>query len=157
MMDDNGTRVDDATMKTTGGGGAHSLSDLEAHSVAELPGEPAPYVKEPLFSKRVMLGWALGTLVVWFALAVVLPQVVRSVASEVRSNVTRNADGTMTIETPRGRITIRRDGDEVRVDRMERGRMAPTPPAGAPAAGAVPADAAQPAAPLPVPEATGKK
>lgn len=152
MMDDSGTRIDDTALRTSDMRRMDGLANLDAHSVAGLPEDPAPYVKEPLFSKRVMLGWALGTLVVWFALAVVLPGVVRSVASEVRSNVTRNADGTMTIETPRGRITIRRDGDEVRVDRADRA----APPAGVPAPD-LPSAEAEPPATLPAPEATGKK
>jgi len=84
----------------------------EAMPLAPVDTAPTPYVREPLFSKKVLAGWALGTLMVWFAITVVVPEIVRSVKAEVRTRMAEpetNTPGEKVIETPAGRITIRRD------------------------------------------------
>jgi hypothetical protein len=59
----------------------------EAWPPAPVEPEPPAYVKEPLFSKKVLAGWAIGTLVVWFAFTVVVPEIVRSVKAEIRAHI----------------------------------------------------------------------
>ncbi len=58
---------------------------LEPHSVAsidEFP--PEPYVKEKLFSRKVLIGWAAATLIVWFVLTMIFPIVLERVGDEIR-------------------------------------------------------------------------
>jgi hypothetical protein len=52
----------------------------------ELP-EPPPYKKERLFSRKVMIGWAVATLLVWFAISFITPIVVETVRTEIESRM----------------------------------------------------------------------
>jgi hypothetical protein len=119
-----------------------------------LPVEPEvpAYVKEPLFSKKVLAAWAIGTLMVWFAITVVVPEIVRSVKSEIRMRMAEpgmNTAGERVIETPGGRIIIKRDEKgTIVVERIA--------PGGGPAAPVVrvtapPAPEPPAAAPVPAP------
>ncbi len=155
MIDERETRVENPTEMLRGG---DRLQGLDAHPVAPLSApEPAPYVKEPFFSKRVMFGWALGTLIAWFALTVVVPAVVSSVVEAVRTSVASGPGGTTTIQTKRGVITITRDADgNITVNRQEPSTTTPAPST-APAATAGPAPPAEPAEPRAPVEPTGKK
>jgi hypothetical protein len=56
------------------------IDSLEQHDVESVP---PPYVREPLFNKKVMAAWALGALAVWLAFSLVLPAVVESVKTTV--------------------------------------------------------------------------
>ena len=155
MIDEREARVENPTEMMPG---ADRLQGLGAHPVAPIPPpEPAPYVKEPLFSKRVMFGWAMGTLVVWFALTVIVPAIVQSVVRAVTTSVASDDDGVTTIQTKRGIITITKDAEgRITVHRQERSAGAPAPvvpPAAAPA----PAEPAEPAEPRAAAEPTGKK
>lgn len=136
-------RLDEKTITP----GIHPGPD-EASMPAPFEPGPPPYVREPLFSKKVLAGWAIGTLMVWFAITVVVPEIVRSVKSEIRMRMAEpgmNTAGEKVIETPGGRITIRRDAAGTIV--VER-----TPPGGGPAAPIVTVTTppAAPAPPAPV-------
>lgn len=152
MTDESETRLDNPTEVMRG---VDQLQGLEARAVAPMQAaEPAPYVKEPLFSKRVMITWALATLVAWFGLTVVVPAIVQSVAEAVKQSVVAGPAGTTRIETKRGTITITKDADgRITVERTEPGSGTAAPVPGP----AVPAQPATPAEPGSLPEVSGKK
>jgi len=91
---------------------------------AELEAMPAPAPpRERLFSRKVMIGWALFAIAAYFGVQVAKSAVKASVRQAVESGTLRSATQTkdgMVIETPNGtRITIRRDrpgGPSVTVD-----------------------------------------
>jgi hypothetical protein len=130
-----------------------------------LPPEPSPaaeaYRKEPLFSKKVLIGWGLGTLIVWFTLSFIVPPVVQSIRDAIVSSVgesQRNTAGETIIKTKRGIITIKRTPTGIVIDRQEPGSAAPAAPApAAPLPEPVVAPVEVKPAPAPTPEATGKK
>ena len=139
---------------------------LDSYDRGELvPPEPPsaadPYKKEPLFSKKVLIGWSLATLIVWFTLSFIVPPVVQSIREAIVTSVgerERNADGETVIRTKRGVITIRRTPTGIVIDRQEPGSPAPAAPAPAtPLPEPVVAPVEVRPAPAPVPEATGKK
>jgi hypothetical protein len=144
------------------------VQNLDSYDRGELvPPEPSPaaeaYKKEPLFSKKVLFGWGLATLIVWFTLSFIVPPVVQSIREAIVTSVgerERNADGETVIRTKRGVITIRRTPTGIVIDRQEPGSPAPAAPAPAPAT-PLPEPVVAPVevkpAPAPVPEATGKK
>ena len=128
-----------------------------------LPPEPSPaaeaYKKEPLFSKKVLFGWGIATLVVWFTLSFIVPSVVQSIREAIVTSVgerERNADGETVIRTKRGVITIKRTPTGIVIDRQEPGSAAPAAPAPA-APLPEPVVAPVEVKPAPAPEATGKK
>ncbi len=71
---------------------------------------PADYVREPLFSRRVMIAWATGAFVLWFGVTFIVPEIVSSIKAEIRESVrepgtntrVRVRDRTVIIETPGG-------------------------------------------------------
>lgn len=140
------------------------VPDLESYDRGEVvPPEPSPaaeaYRKEPLFSKKVLLGWGMATLIVWFTLSFIVPSIVQSIKTAIVTSVgerEKNAEGETIIRTKRGIITIRRTPTGIVIDRQE-----PGTPAAAPGAPALPAPVLAPVevkpAPAPAPEATGKK
>lgn len=137
-------RLDEQTMSTgilPGSGEAWPPVPVE-------PEAPA-YVKEPLFSKKVLAGWAIGTLMVWFAITVVVPEIVRTVKSEISARIAEprvNAAGETVYETPRGTFMITRDPDgTIRIKRIPPGDAAAAP------AVTVPAPQIDPAPPAPAP------
>jgi hypothetical protein len=137
---------------------------LESYNRGEmLPPEPSPaaeaYKKEPLFSKKVLFGWGIATLVVWFTLSFIVPSVVQSIREAIVTSVgerERNADGETIIKTKRGIITIKRTPTGIVIDRQEPGSAAPAAPAPA-APLPEPVVAPVEVKPAPAPEATGKK
>ena len=139
------TRVDNATRLT----GIIRGADLPANDPAPFEQAPAAdpvvYKKEPLFSRRVLIGWALGTLVVWFGLTVIVPAIVESVKTAIVSSVP-DEQGTRTIVTRNGTtITIRKGPDGgITVDRRGPGSAAPAAPE--PVTPVIPAKPAEPAA-----------
>ena len=125
-----------------------------------LPPEPSPaaeaYRKEPLFSKKVLFGWGIATLIVWFTLSFIVPPIVQSIKTAIVTSVgerERNAEGETIIRTKRGIITIKRTPTGIVIDRQEPGAAAPAPAAPAPVVAPVEVKPA----PAPAPEATGKK
>lgn len=82
-------RVRDAELTTGVMRGMDQLDSLNAQleprsvdPIDEVP--PQPYVKERLFSRKVLIGWAAATLIVWFALTMIVPVVLESVGNEIR-------------------------------------------------------------------------
>ena len=55
-------------------------------SIQDLP-EPVPYKKERLFSRKVIIGWAAATLVVWFAITFIAPVIFETVRAEIESRM----------------------------------------------------------------------
>ena len=116
---------------------------------------PPPYVKEPLFNKKVMLAWALGAFAVWFAVSMIVPIAMESAKTSIREavqEVDKGSDGT---------ITIRRNGKVISITRGKDPQVIVTPdPAALPAGSAVPPATVAPPAPTlpPVPvEAPARK
>ena len=106
---------------------------------------PAPYVKEPLFNKKVMLAWAVGAAVVWFAVSVVLPIAFESAKSAIVQSLKE-------AEKSGSNVVIERDGQTIRITTR------PAQPAGtaAPAASATPQPTVvQPAKPIAPPKPEG--
>jgi hypothetical protein len=153
-MENSHERAADTRMRDTG---LVPPDSLEQFGLEQMPDAPPPYVKEPLFNKKVMALWALGALAVWFAFSVIVPTVVEATRTSIREAVQeaeRSPDGTITIRRNGKVITITR-GAEPTVRVTDEGQAAPpaapagTPPAPAPAAGtaapATPAEAPAPA------------
>lgn len=69
------------------------LDSLNANRLDQLPPdfneplEPPPYKKERLFSRKVMIGWAVATLLVWFAISFITPIIVETVRAEIESKM----------------------------------------------------------------------
>lgn len=107
----------------------------------QTPDAPPPYVKEPLFNKKVMAAWALGALAVWFGFSIIAPIVFESTRAAVREamkEAATSSGGTITIHRSRdGKIyTVTR-----KPDRSVTITTAPAPVAvPSPAAPAAPAD-----------------
>ena len=87
------------------------LSSVEPMENASLePADPAPpaYKPEPLFNKKVMLVWAVGAAIVWFAVSFVLPIAFESAKSAIVQSV-KEAEGTgsnVVIDAAGHKITI---------------------------------------------------
>ena len=134
---------------------------LDSYDRGEIvPPEPSPaaeaYRKEPLFSKKVLFGWGIATLVVWFTLSFIVPPIVQSIKAAIESSLaepTTNTAGETVIRTKRGIITIKRTPTGIVIDRQEPGTAAPAPAAPAPVVAPVEVKPE----PAPAPEATGKK
>ncbi len=132
---------------------------------AELPGahplraaaEPAPYVKEPLFSKKVLFGWGIATLLVWVVVTNIVPMIVDEVKVAIAEGIGPTRENTRTvIETRNGTVTITRGPNGVTIDR--RGRGEPAPPDPAAVVVPVPEVVVEPPEPAVAPPApTGKK
>lgn len=134
---------------------------LDSYDRGELlPPEPSPaaeaYRKEPLFSKKVLFGWGIATLIVWFTLSFIVPPVVQSIREAIVTSVGEretNPAGETVIRTKRGVITIKRTPTGIVIDRQEPGSAAPAP--ATPLPGPVVVEVKP--APAPAPGATGKK
>ena len=69
------------------------LDSLNANQLEPLPPgfdelpAPPPYKKERLFSRRVMIGWAVATLLIWFAITFITPIIVEEVRAEIESRM----------------------------------------------------------------------
>ncbi len=94
------TRVGDTEMTTAAERSFEQLDSLNANqfdplppSTADLP-EPVPYVKERLFSRTVIIGWAVATLIAWFAISFIAPIVVETVRTEIESKMVPPASNT---------------------------------------------------------------
>jgi hypothetical protein len=95
---------------------------------------PAPYVKEPLFNKKVMLVWAVGAALVWFAFSFVLPIAFESAKSAIVQSIKE-------AEKSGSNVVIKRDGQTITITTQ------PSQPAGtaAPSATATPSATGAPA------------
>jgi hypothetical protein len=106
---------------------------------------PAPYVKEPLFNKKVMLAWAAGAALVWFAVKVVLPIAFESARTAIVQSIKE-------AEKTGSNVVIKRDGQTITISTQ------PAQPAGkaAPAATAAPAPTGtEPSKPVTPPKPEG--
>lgn len=69
------------------------LDALNANRLEPLPPETEPlpeappYKKERLFSRKVMIGWAAATLLIWFALSFITPIIAETVKAEIMSRM----------------------------------------------------------------------
>ena len=152
-MESRDERVADGTRLVPGDLGGYDRGDIvpQASTAAV-----EAYRKEPLFSKKVMIGWGLATLIVWFTLSFVVPAVVESVKTAIVSNIgepEKTPAGETVFKTRRGVVTIKRTPTGIIIDRQEPGAAAPAPALPEPVA--APVIVAPP--PAPAPEATGKK
>ena len=112
--------------KTTGIARAvQQLDDLGANRPQPIDSAPvdAPYVKEPLFSKKVIAAWAGATLVIWFVISFIAPAVKESIKTAIVSSMeesgTNTAGKTTVIRTRNGR-TITIDENGVTIKREDR-------------------------------------
>lgn len=88
------------------------LDDLESR--VPLAPEPQSYVREPLFSKKVMIAWAAGAFIVWFGFSFIVPEIVGAIRTAIESSVEpEGSNGAVkrVITTRNGtKITIEREG-----------------------------------------------
>ena len=103
--------------------------------------DPAPYVKEPLFNKKVMAAWALGALALWFAVSMIVPIARDAARTSIREAVQEVETGTD------GTITIRRNGKVISITRGPNPTVRVNTEGTAPPVPAVPPAAPQAAAP----------
>ena len=116
---------------------------LENASLEPLESDPPAYNKEPLFNKKVMLAWAIGAAVVWFAVSFVLPIAFESAKSAIVQSV-KEAEGTGS------NVVIDAGGHKITIHTQ------PAPPA-TPATPATPAATAGTAAPAAKPDPTNSQ
>src|SRR5678815_2998658 len=104
---------------------------LDSARLEPLDSTPPAWKKEPLFNKKVMLAWAVGAAVVWFAVSFVLPIAFESAKIAIVQSI-KEAEGTGST------VIIERDGQKITI-RTKTATPAATPPAaGTPAATAAP-------------------
>ena len=97
------------------------------------------YRKEPLFNKKVMLAWAIGAAIVWFAVSFVRPIAFESAKTAIVESI-KEAEGSGS------NVIIERDGQKIAIrTQPAKPPAAAIPPA--PAGTAVPAAPADPANP----------
>src|SRR5687767_10122518 len=148
-------RVPETALVTGVMRGADRIDSLGASPVAagDPAAEPARYKKEPLFSKKVLIGWATATLIIWFGLTVIVPEIFRSIKVGIEESLADTPVGERILETPNGKLTIIKTETGVTIE-TRRGRREIDLPTRAPTPVA---PAAPPVEPVPPPEATGKK
>ena len=124
--------ADRPTMTTGVQRGVDQLEALGAQQHS--PAAVEAYKKEPLFSKKVLIGWGIGTLVVWFAVTMIIPSIVSAVRGTIRgSTVSTSSDNTIkTIRLRNGTVITIKTGPDghVTVDRSHPGSAAPAPATG---------------------------
>ena len=113
------------------------IEPLQDASLEPIESAEAPYKKEPLFNKKVMLVWAIGAAVVWFAVSFVLPIAFESAKIAIVQSI-KEAEGTGS------NVIIERDGQKITI----RTKTVTPPAAGTPAATAAPPVPAQPVKPV---------
>jgi hypothetical protein len=116
------------------------LDSLDPHTVKPIEPQAQPYVREPLFNKKVMLAWALGAAAVWLAVKMIVPIAVESARTAIVEGVQE-----VNKQHPGSTVTITRNGKVITITRTE----PPAPPT-ATAAPAAPATPAAPPAPTKV-------
>lgn len=139
-MQDPQERASETRVRDTG---LIPLDSFDQAGLEPLPDPAPPYMKEPLFNKKVMALWALGALAVWFAFTVVAPIVFESTRTAVREamkEAATNSEGTITIHRSRdGKVyTITREPNKTITVRSSE---EPAPPAPAPEPAAPPSAA----------------
>lgn len=111
---------------------------------APLESERVPYVREPVFNKMTMAGWAIAALTVWFLTTMILPVVVKS----VKESIVRSLDGPPGANS-NGKVTIVRDGHTVTITRGDKPTVKVSTPEAAPAPVAEPVAKETPVPPAP--------
>ena len=145
-MENHEERAADTRIRETG---LVPLDSFEQSGVEPLPDAPPPYVKEPLFNKKVMAVWALGALAVWFAFSIIVPivfETTRTAVREAMKEAATNSEGTITIKRSRdGKVyTITREPTPTATVTPD-AKAAPPVAVPPPGEAAPPADAASPA------------
>ena len=116
---------------------------LDYAEIEPIEPAPAPYVKEPLFNKKVMLMWAAGAALVWFAVSFVLPIAFESAKVAIVESIKE-------AEKSGSNVVIERDGNKITITTRKSqpaGTTAIPPAAGPAATTAEPAKPLQPAKP----------
>ncbi|MEO5588594.1 MAG: hypothetical protein ABIS03_03320 [Gemmatimonadaceae bacterium] len=118
---------------------AAGFSAMERDGPGSAPPAP-PYVREPLFNRKVMAAWAIAAFVVWFGVTFIVPPVVHAVRDSVMTRVEdHNARGGSKITITRhGGAIISIDVNDAKPPTAVVEPIPPTPPATAPAATAPP-------------------
>lgn len=121
-------------------------------SALPVPSESAPYDPGPLFSKKVLIGWALAALTVWFAFTFIGPIVKEAVKSAIVSSLEEAGSNTAvkTVITTKNGLTITRSEKGVTIERN-------SPPGPTPPATAKPEPATMPVQPATVPSAANPR
>jgi hypothetical protein len=91
--------------------GMMPLDSLDQNAVEPVE-SPLPYKPEPLFNKKVMLGWALATAAVWFAVQAIVPIAIESARTAIVESV-EEVSG----QHPGSTVTIRRNGKVITITR----------------------------------------
>ena len=119
-----------------------ALPPFESFADASLePVDPTPleYKEEPLFNHKVMLAWAIGAAMVWFAVSFVLPIAFESAKTAIVQSIKE-------AEKSGSNIVIERDGQKITIHTQPSRTSAGAKPAAA-AGAAVPAAPADPTNP----------
>lgn len=153
-------KLDHATMPTGILRDVRQLGGLEGRIAPAPESQPSesPYVKEPLFSRKVLIGWAAGALVVWLIFTFIAPIVIESVKAGVLASIEQPAlnNAAKTVIRTRNGLTITRTARGVTISRNTPVATAPTAPVAVPAP--VPAPVKPVPAPVkPVPQVSEKK
>ena len=78
-----------------------ALDSISAREALESPESAEPvYVKEPLFSKKVMAAWAFLALTVWFAFTFIVPEIKAAVREAIVSAARESESNTATPPVP---------------------------------------------------------
>jgi hypothetical protein len=127
------------------------------HDVGNVPQVERPVERERLFSRKVIIGWAAATLILYFAAHMIRTTIKQSIGESVRASRAAAAHagrpgsrpGRVVIMLPNGkRITIDQNGAEVSLPGES---PAPAAPTAQPAPAATPAVAGSKAPDLPPP------
>lgn len=118
------------------------FESFEDASLEPMGATPLDYRKEPLFNKKVMLAWAIGAAMVWFAVSFVLPIAFESAKTAIVQSIKE-------AEKSGSNIVIERDGQKITIHTQPSRTEADAKPAAAaqPPAPAAPADPANPQGP----------
>ena len=130
-------------------------SDWSPTEIEAQPETPPP--RERLFPRKVLIGWALFALVVYFGVRVVSAVVKESVKEAVTTAAQKSDNKEIIYRTPSGRITISRNKPNGSITISRSQPETPAPPPKAPGA-TPPIGKAQPPAPATAaPPATPKR
>ena len=135
----NDPRFDEAPESVTRQAAAGDWTQSE---IEPLPEPPPP--RERLFSRKVLIGWALFAVAIYFGVSVLRTVIKESIKSSLsaateqipreKTTIYRTPNGKITISrSPSGAITISRDGPDVPAPPTPNAAAAPKAPAAVPA------------------------
>ena len=117
------------------------------HELSQFPEAEPPARREPLFSRKVLIGWAVLTLALYFGVRIAKDVVNRSVRESVR--VSRGAGAAGANSRPDGVVIMLPNGKRITINNGGAEISLPDAPPALPAPKAEPAPSVTPAVPTP--------